>query len=118
MSKKKNRDLVYSTDPDYEPSCPNCYMKISECICERRTGSFQSPDTIEIRREVKGRGGKSVTVINKVGGDLKVTLKTLQKLCGVGGTVKQKTIELQGDHREKVKIYFESEGRKVKFTGG
>ena len=121
MSKKKNRNLVYSTDPDYEPKCPKCYMKMSECICKETTspvGKFQSPDTVEIRREVKGRGGKSVIVINKVGGDLKVTLKELQKICGVGGTVKQRSIELQGDHREKIKSYFEKQGRKVKFTGG
>ena len=121
MGKKKKGGLVYSTDPNYEAKCQTCFMKMSECICKvpaPQAGKFQSPDTVEIRREVKGRGGKSVIVINKVGGDLKATLKELQKLCGVGGTVKQKSIELQGDHREKVKSWFEKQGRKVKFTGG
>jgi translation initiation factor 1 len=117
MAKEKKR-VVFSTDPDFEERCPVCQMKISQCICKKETGKFQSHETIEIRREVKGRGGKSVTVVCKVGGDIKETLKELQKICGVGGSTKQKNIELQGDQRNKVKSYFEEKGRKVKFTGG
>ena len=120
MSQKKNRGtLVYSTDPDYEPLCPNCLNKISECTCANNPQtSPKKAGPIEVRREKKGRGGKSVTVIRKINGDKKPVLKELQKLCGVGGTVKNGAIELQGDQRDKVKGYFEQKGYKVKFTGG
>jgi translation initiation factor 1 len=94
-------------------------MKISQCICEKRENSAGgNTETIEVRREKKGRGGKSVTVIYKVKGDKKKTLKELQKLCGVGGTVKNGAIELQGEQRDRVRSYFEGQGIKVKFTGG
>jgi translation initiation factor 1 len=114
--KKKRGGIVYSTDPDYEPLCPNCLNRLSECTCgsARQTAS----GIIEIRREKKGRPGKSVTVLYKVGTDKKPLLKELQKLCGVGGTVKNGAIELQGDQRDKIKAYLEAKGFKVKFTGG
>jgi translation initiation factor 1 len=115
---KKNSSVVYSTDPDYQSTCPACLERMNACRCAPKPGSFRNPNPVEIRRETKGRGGKAVTVVMQAGGDLKGVLKDLQKLCGVGGTVKQKTIELQGDHRDKAKGYFEGKGRKVKFTGG
>ena len=115
----KNRDkVIFSTDPDYEANCPTCSMKISACICSGKSQKSTNLPAVEIRRETKGRRGKTVTVISKTGSDIKNTLRTLQKLCGGGGTIKNRSIEIQGDHREKIKSFFEKEGRKVKFTGG
>lgn len=74
-----------------------------------------------IRRESKGRGGKTVTVITQLpltGAELSTLAKDLKKLCGVGGTVKPWTIELQGDHRPAVQRLLEGRGFKVKLAGG
>jgi len=74
-----------------------------------------------IRREKKGRGGKTVTVIYNLRlapAELKVLGRHLRQLCGTGGTVKEGTIELQGDHREKVAEALQLIGYRFKFTGG
>ncbi len=77
--------------------------------------------TLSIRPEKKGRGGKTVTVIYDfpVGHDyFKKLTKKLKRICGSGGTFKQDSIEVQGDHKDSIKEFLISEGFKVKFTGG
>lgn len=101
--------LVYSTDTG----------KITP---EQDTEQVPSGDGIvRIRRETKGRKGKGVTVIQglEVNTDtLKSISKALKKKCGVGGSVKDFTIEIQGDQREVCKAHLENEGYKVKLAGG
>jgi translation initiation factor 1 len=58
-----------------------------------------------VRVEKKGRGGKTVTVIERLGlsdDELKALLKKLQQACGTGGTVKDHRIEIQGHFVEKI----------------
>jgi len=43
---------------------------------------------------------------------------TLKRHCGSGGTAKNGTVEIQGDHREKIAAWFASQGRRVKLAGG
>ena len=77
--------------------------------------------TAHIRREKKGRGGKTVTVIMNLqltNADRKALAKKLKKACGAGGAVKDDTIEIQGDNRDKVVAQLEKMGYKTKFTGG
>ena len=50
--------------------------------------------------------------------DLKALGKRLKKACGSGGTIKDGTIEIQGDHREKVAETLRAMGYRTKFTGG
>ncbi|MDQ6971776.1 MAG: translation initiation factor [Mariprofundaceae bacterium] len=76
---------------------------------------------IRIRRESKGRGGKTVCVISGLGlpdPALKELLKRLKSRLGTGGAVKDGCIEIQGDHREKLLSLLEAEGRKAKLAGG
>ena len=76
---------------------------------------------IRIRREVKGRKGKTVTVIYGFQfdqGDLKSLAKLLKQQCGTGGSVKDDMIIIQGDHREKLMKLLEAQGHKVKLSGG
>ncbi len=44
--------------------------------------------------------------------------QTLKRHCGTGGTAKHGTVEIQGDHREKIAAWFSAQGRRVKLAGG
>ncbi|MCS6959099.1 MAG: translation initiation factor [Pseudanabaenaceae cyanobacterium SKYGB_i_bin29] len=60
---------------------------------------------VRVQISRKGRGGKTVTVISGVQGTedtYKELLKKLKTLCGAGGTVKADTIEVQGEHADKI----------------
>ena len=50
--------------------------------------------------------------------DLKALGKTVKQQCGTGGAVKDGSIEIQGDHREKVAVVLNKLGYKTKFIGG
>jgi translation initiation factor 1 len=76
---------------------------------------------VRVRRETGGRGGKTVTAIYGVGpgeDERKRVAGELKKLCGTGGTVKDGTIEIQGDHRDKIVAALEQRGLTVKLAGG
>lgn len=72
---------------------------------------------IDIRKETAGRKGKVVTVISGIQHNPQVIEdleKKLKQLCGAGGTSYQKTIEIQGEHVEKIREYLKKEGFDVK----
>lgn len=50
----------------------------------------------------KRAAGKLATLLQHVSGDGDALLKALRKHCATGGALKAGTIELQGDHRDKV----------------
>lgn len=71
---------------------------------------------IKIRKETKGRRGKSVTVISNIQHNPQVIEKLAKQLkqhCGAGGTNYKKTIEIQGDQVDKVRDYLIKEGYDV-----
>jgi translation initiation factor 1 len=77
--------------------------------------------TARLYRERKGRGGKTVTVVRELQlapADLKALGKELRRLCGTGGTVKDGSIEIQGDHRDRVAEELRRQGYRVKYVGG
>jgi translation initiation factor 1 len=74
---------------------------------------------VRIFRDKGGRRGKIVTVVHGLpASDLKTVASDLKRLCGSGGAVKDGTVEIQGDHREKVAARLEAQGRRVKLAGG
>ncbi len=82
-----------------------------------------SPATARVRvgREVSGRGGKGVSVITglALGADELEDLATrLKKLCGAGGAVKNGTIEIQGEHRDRLVAELQKLGFDAKRSGG
>lgn len=81
----------------------------------------KSDGIVRVMRDRKGRGGKTVTVIDGVVGseaELTSLAQQLKKLCGSGGTVKDGNIEIQGDHCDKVQAKLTEMGYKVKRAGG
>ncbi len=118
-----NSRLVYSTESGR--ICPKCQKPAPECICKKKTSKAQPKDRqdgiIRIRREVKGRKGKTVTVtfgFQPGQTDLKALAKQLKQQCGAGGSVKDGVITVQGDHRVTVLNLLEAQGYKVKLAGG
>ena len=80
-----------------------------------------SDGIIRIRREVKGRKGKQVTVVSGLPATddtLKRTAAHLKRACGSGGSVKDGCIIIQGDHRDKVQSELCKQGYSVKISGG
>ena len=76
---------------------------------------------VRVGRETKGRKGKGMTVITGIPlhpEGLKNLAKQLKQKCSTGGTVEDGTIEIQGDHREKLKAELEKLGYQVKLAGG
>lgn len=78
-------------------------------------------DAVKIRRETQGRRGKTVTTVSGINARpvvLEEIASALKQKCGAGGAVKDGVIEIQGDHREKVKTELEARGYVVKLAGG
>jgi translation initiation factor 1 len=97
-----NDDFKYKTKYDIETLAPN-------------------EQFLEALFSNKGRGGKTVTVITGFIGnetDLKVLGKLLKTKCGVGGSVKDNEIIIQGNHRDKIMEILKKEGYHVKRVGG
>lgn len=71
--------------------------------------------------EKKGRGGKTVSIVEGFVGsqeDLKTLAKELKTHCGTGGSVKEGTIIIQGNVRDKIMEYLKRKGFPVKRVGG
>ncbi len=118
--RRERRKPVYSTNPNATTRCRKCGS--DPCRCRRATKSLPPAQQVaHIRREKKGRRGKTVTVIQNLqlsADDMKALSKHLKQTCGSGGTVKDGNIEIQGDHRDKVADELGALGYKTKFTGG
>lgn len=77
---------------------------------------------VDIVRQTAHRGGKGVTVARNFTGiglaEKQDLAKKMQKACGVGGTVKDGCIEIQGDKREEMKRILTEAGFSPVFAGG
>ena len=81
----------------------------------------RGPQVIALHRDSKGRAGKGVTVLRGLAlpeADLAALAKTLKQSLGVGGTVKNGLIEIQGQEREKIAEVLVKLGYRVKIAGG
>jgi translation initiation factor 1 len=109
---KERLGVVYSTDPEFD------YENNQEE--EAETPEPQKQD-LRVLLDKKNRKGKAVTLVTGFIGssdDLKNLGKLLKSKCGVGGSVKNGEILIQGDFREKIVGLLQKEGYKVKKSGG
>lgn len=76
---------------------------------------------VTVRLDRKARGGKSVTVVEGLQmqqKERKALLKQLKATLGTGGTVKDTSLEIQGDHRDALMAALEKMGCRPKRSGG
>jgi translation initiation factor 1 len=113
MAKKKEKlNVVYSTNPDFN------YQFEEEEETETLSKNQQK---LYVSIDKKQRGGKEVTLVEGFIGleeDVKELGKFLKSKCGVGGTVKEMDILIQGNFREKITDLLLKEGYSVKKKGG
>ena len=108
---KKRKNIVYSTDENF-----SFINDKSECI-EEIPNHKQHLKCLLKRLP----GNRILTVVTGMKGDENLLIKMskeLKRACGVGGSVKDKQILIQGNHREKVMNILIERGFKVKASGG
>jgi translation initiation factor 1 len=110
--------LVYSTDVGRV--CPGCGRPASNCTCNQEAvpnDSIPRRIVAKLRVEKRGRGGKTVTIVDGLPRNeafLKDLCRELKRECGTGGTVIDSVVELQGDLRERVRESLLKKGFAVK----
>ena len=120
VNRDENR-TVYSTEKGRV--CPNCGKPVQNCQCKKKKDrpSVKRDGIIRLRLERKGRGGKSVTLVEGLPSNedlIKELVSELKRHCGVGGTVKNGMIEIQGDVRDTALLLLQQKGYVVKKAGG
>ncbi len=105
----KNSRLVYSSDTGRVPQ-------------PKQQAAPPTGDGIaRVRREKKGRGGKTVTAVSGLrlsAAALKTLASELKRQCGSGGSVVDRTIEIQGDQVDVVLAELAKRGYQAKRAGG
>ena len=104
IERKKRIGVVYSTNPDYE------YSDDSQ---EETNTLPKNQQKLRLNMERAGRGGKTVTLVKGFVGseeDITALCKLLKQKCGVGGSVKDGEIIIQGDHRQRLVEILKKEG--------
>ncbi|MCF7826321.1 MAG: translation initiation factor [Candidatus Marinimicrobia bacterium] len=69
-----------------------------------------------VRLRMEKRKGKPTTILYDMEGvpDMKALARELKNLVSAGGTTKNEKIEIQGEHRDRFRVYLSDEGYEVK----
>ncbi len=103
-------NLVYSTDGGR--------VKLNKSV---DPNAVLGDGQVRVLRDRKGRGGKTVTRITGLpltAAELKKLCKQLKGMLGGGGAVKGGELELQGDHRDRLVAWLNTQGYQAKASGG
>ena len=114
MSNKNNKrdGVVYSTNPSFSRADEEA---------DETVDLPPSQQNLRVWRDSKSRAGKTVTLVKGYVGSqssLEELGKSLKSKCGVGGTVKDGEIIIQGDFRERITEILKKLGYGVKAAGG
>lgn len=104
VDRKKRVGVVYSTNTDFD---------YSEDTQDEAISLPRNQQKLRLYMERAGRGGKTVTIVKFFVGsedDIVALCKILKQKCGVGGSVKDGEIIIQGDHRERLLDILKKEG--------
>ena len=108
-----NSKLVYTTSGGNQ--CSICGKFLHKCKCQNEIHqtAHNTPRNPQIQLQKKGRAGKEVTVISHVGlggAELHGLLQLLKKRLGTGGTLKNRSLEIQGNRVSEVGEILASHG--------
>lgn len=134
MSRKKREAARQAAQPEMPnafgaldalgglPEGPQGELPVGSEKTSKRGQKNTSRGRVDIIRATAHRGGKAVTIVKNFTGiglpEKQELAKKIQKSCGVGGTVKDGCIEIQGDKREEVKRILTEAGFQPVFAGG
>jgi translation initiation factor 1 len=110
--------MVYSTEEGR--TCPKCGWPARDCRCAATlaAGNEPVPDRLTVRLRLENRAsGRHVTVVEGLPENdayLEDLCRALKKSCGAGGAVGKGTVELQGDHRERLREILGRKGWQVR----
>ena len=81
--------------------CPKCGLPLQACVCREIAKTEQKIKIVTDKR----RYGKIITLVIGLSNDvdMKEIARSLKSELACGGTIKNNQIELQGEHRKKVK---------------
>jgi translation initiation factor 1 len=108
---KKREGVVYSTNADFE---------FSYGQSENSSTLPPQQQNLKVMLDKSMRAGKQVTLVTGFSGsndDLEKLGKLLKSKCGVGGSVKDGEVIIQGDHRDKIVQLLQKDGYKAKRVG-
>jgi translation initiation factor 1 len=98
--------------------CPRCGWPADDCRCSKAAEEpVPAKIACALRLEKKGRGGKTVTVVAGLPRNaalLASLASELKRACGTGGSAQQDTVEVQGDHRERLRPLLAAKGWTVR----
>ena len=109
---KKRLGMVYSTNPEYQ---------FESGEGEEQETVSPNQQQLYVSLDKKNRKGKKVTLVEGFSGsteELKSLAKELKSKCGVGGSVGEDSILIQGDFRDRIFSLLQEKGYKVKRSGG
>ena len=104
IDRKKRVGVVYSTNP---------YFEYSDDSQGEKDTLPKNQQKLRLNMERAGRGGKTVTLVKGFIGseeDINALCKLLKQKCGVGGSVKDGEIIIQGDHLQRLVEILKKEG--------
>jgi translation initiation factor 1 len=113
--------IVYSTGVGR--TCPGCQRPEAGCVCKTSNGKALRPagGAVRVSRQTQGRSGKGVSIISGLplnDEQLEALARELKRRCGCGGTVRDGTIEIQGDHRDALVTELLRRGFAARRAGG
>ena len=109
----QNRRLVYSS----EGGATDPPARTRPGAAKQGRPLLPDDGVIRVARE-RRRAGLATVVHGVSDAELAETAKALKQHCGSGGTAKNGTIEIQGDHRERIVAWFAARGKRAKLAGG
>lgn len=134
MAKKKHR---YPVSEETNQSLGNAFDELNSLEfastpkVSENEGRLEKPSSdlkkrnrgrVDVIRQKAGRGGKTVTVASGFIGisdkELQDMARELRRVCGSGGTLKGRTIEIQGEKRGEIFDYLEGKGFRPVRAGG
>jgi len=110
--------LFAGTPYDQPPKCDRCGALEVDCTCPPLPAALIPPTEQVARLAVeKRKKGKVVTVIRGLpaqNNDLPALLSRLKSHCGAGGTIQEESLEIQGEHVDRIRAVLTELGYRVK----